>query len=83
MSVEPRERTVLTVLAGIVLLAAGARFWGLWFGLPLVEARPDETFVINVARSFLSGEFSPQFYDYPWLDMWLVTLVYLDRKSVV
>ena len=51
MSVERPGRTVPTLLAGIVVLAAVVRFWGLWFGLPLTAARPDETFVIDVARS--------------------------------
>ena len=58
-------------------LAAIARFWGLWFGLPNTNARPDETIIIDVAQSFLRGNFSPKFYDYPWLFMWTLAVVYL------
>ena len=61
----------------IVALAAAVRFWGLGFGLPYTQARPDETQVIGVVLSFLRGNFSPHFYDYPWLYMWTLTVVYL------
>ena len=37
-------------LAAIVAIAAVARFWGLGFGLPYTNARPDETIVIDVRR---------------------------------
>ncbi len=69
-----RSRSTLAV---IVALAAAVRLWGLGFGLPYTQARPDETFVIGVALSFLHGNFSPPFYDYPWLYMWTLTVVYL------
>jgi 4-amino-4-deoxy-L-arabinose transferase-like glycosyltransferase len=75
-SLRPR-RPVGALLAAIVALAALARFWGLGFGLPHTQARPDESFIIDVARSFLRGDFSPPFYDYPWLYMWMVTGLYL------
>lgn len=65
------------LLLAIVAIAAGVRFWGLGFGLPHTNARPDENFVILVARSFLAGHFSPAFYDYPWLYMWVLTALYL------
>jgi len=66
-----------SALAVIVALAAAVRLWGLGFGLPYTQARPDETFVIGVALSFLHGNFSPPFYDYPWLYMWTLTGAYL------
>jgi 4-amino-4-deoxy-L-arabinose transferase-like glycosyltransferase len=61
----------------IVLVAALVRFWGLGFGLPHTNTRPDETIVIDVALQFLRGNFRPAFYDYPWLYMWLVAGLYL------
>jgi hypothetical protein len=64
-------------LLAIAALAAVVRLGGLAFGLPHTAARPDESFVILVARNFLSGNFTPQFYDYPWLYMWGVTVLYL------
>ncbi|HEY2905308.1 MAG TPA: phospholipid carrier-dependent glycosyltransferase [Vicinamibacterales bacterium] len=63
-------------LAAIVALAAVVRFWGLGFGLPYTQARPDETIIIGVVLSFLHGRFAVEFYDYPWLYMWALTAVY-------
>jgi Dolichyl-phosphate-mannose-protein mannosyltransferase len=64
-------------LAAIVAIAAVARFWGLSFGLPHTNARPDETIIIDVALSFLRGNLKPRFYDYPWLFMWVLAGLYL------
>ena len=65
------------LLAGILVLAASVRFWGLGFGLPHTQARPDETQIIDVTLYFLQGDFKPAFYDYPWLYMWVLTGLYL------
>jgi len=64
-------------LAGLVVLGAAARFWAIDFGLPYTQARPDETFIIDVALSLLKGEFWPPFYDYPRLYPYAVALLYL------
>ena len=64
-------------LAAIVAVAAVVRFWGLRFGLPHTNTRPDETTIIGVALAFLRGNFRPSFYDYPWLLMWVLWLLYL------
>ncbi len=67
----------MPLLAPIVLLAAAVRFRGMAFGLPHTQARPDETIVIEVALAFLRGNFSPHFFDYPWLYMWAISGMYL------
>src|SRR6187200_1084479 len=74
---EGSRRSVWLLLTAIVALAAFVRFWGLGFGLPYTQARPDESFIIDTARSFLRGDFFPKFYDYPWLAMWVTALLYL------
>ena len=74
---DSRRRTLTVLLALIVALATVARFWGLGFGLPHTNTRPDETIIIDVALSFLLGNFRPPFYDYPWLYMWTVAGLYL------
>ncbi len=71
------RRTLVASLTLIVAAGAALRFWGLGFGLPYTNARPDESFVIDVALKFLRGDFRPAFYDYPWLYMWAVTGLYL------
>jgi len=71
------RRHVRAVLAIIVVLSAAARFWGLGFGLPHTQARPDETYIIDIARAFLRGQVPPPYYDYPWLYMWALTGLYV------
>ena len=70
------RRTVLLSLTLILLVAAVARFWGLAFGLPHTQARPDETHIIEAARSMLSGRL-PRFYDYPWLYISTLSVLYV------
>jgi 4-amino-4-deoxy-L-arabinose transferase-like glycosyltransferase len=69
--------TSASILAGILAVAAVVRFWGLGFGLPHTQTRPDETQIIDVTLNFLRGDFKPAFYDYPWLYMWVLTGLYL------
>jgi 4-amino-4-deoxy-L-arabinose transferase-like glycosyltransferase len=69
--------TASVLLAGILALAGAVRFWGIAFGLPHTQARPDETQIIDVTLYFLRGDFQPPFYDYPWLYMWVLTGLYL------
>jgi 4-amino-4-deoxy-L-arabinose transferase-like glycosyltransferase len=75
----PREsrRSVIALLAAIVAVAALVRFWAIGFGLPYTNARPDETIIIDVAFSFMRGNFHPAFFDYPWLYMWTLAGLYL------
>ena len=66
------------VLLGlIILIAAVVRLWGVNFGLPHTNARPDETIIIDVALAFLKGNLRPAFYDYPWFYMWVLAGLYL------
>lgn len=67
---------MLLALAVILATAALVRVWGLGFGLPHTQARPDETHIIDAARTMLSGRL-PRFYDYPWLYISLVSLLYV------
>jgi 4-amino-4-deoxy-L-arabinose transferase-like glycosyltransferase len=59
-----------------VALAAAARFWGLGFGLPHTQARPDETYLIDIALGILKGSTPPR-YDYPWFYAWISAALYL------
>ncbi|MGC4083801.1 MAG: glycosyltransferase family 39 protein [Vicinamibacterales bacterium] len=71
-----RSRGVLVALGIVLAVAACARFWGLGFGLPHTQARPDETHIIEASRLMLSGRL-PRFYDYPWLYIASVSVLYL------
>src|SRR5256885_837700 len=43
------SRVVAALLAGILGIGALCRIWGLDFGLPYTQARPGETYIIDVA----------------------------------
>jgi 4-amino-4-deoxy-L-arabinose transferase-like glycosyltransferase len=72
-----RFRTSSVLLVAILAVAAAVRVWGLAFGLPHSQARPDESQIIDVTLNFLQGNFKPAFYDYPWLYMWVLTGLYV------
>ena len=59
------SRSALLTLVVIVMIAAGVRLWGLAFGLPFGNARPDETYVMDVVRPLLEGRAPPPNYEYP------------------
>lgn len=73
-SPRPSPR-VLVCLGLVVVLAAIVRFWGLDFGLPHTQARPDETHIIEASRTMLSGRM-PRLYDYPWLYVGMLSVLY-------
>jgi Dolichyl-phosphate-mannose-protein mannosyltransferase len=63
-------------LAAILVVAGAVRFWGLWFGLPNTLARPDELGVIGYAMEPFEGKWAPDFFDYPRLFMYVLTMLY-------
>ena len=54
-------------LAGVMLLAAFLRFWGLWYGLPHPLARPDEEIVVGHAVDLALGRPDRSSFPYPEL----------------
>jgi len=70
-------RLVAWALGGIFVLALAVRVWGLDFGLPHTQARPDETFIIGLVLALYSGNALPQYYDYPWFFVWLSAIASL------
>jgi 4-amino-4-deoxy-L-arabinose transferase-like glycosyltransferase len=65
------------ILPVILLLGAIVRLWGINFGLPHTECRPDETAIISRSLQFFSGDFNPHFFTYPTLYLYLLFGVYL------
>lgn len=68
-----RERLIL---AGILIAGAAFRLWGLRFGLPYPEARPDETNVIVTALGMLYAGLNPHFFIWPALEFYVVAAIY-------
>ncbi len=58
----------------LVALAGAVRFYGLRFGMPHVQARPDELVVGGIAIDFLRGDLNPHFWDYPTLFMYVLAV---------
>jgi 4-amino-4-deoxy-L-arabinose transferase-like glycosyltransferase len=71
-----------TFPAAILLVAALVRFWGIWFGLPHTQARPDESVVAGIAVHFFSGDLNPRFFDYPTLFMYALAALDLAYFAV-
>ena len=60
----------------IVLVAAGLRFAGLGFGLPMAEARPDEMTLAFQAMKFGTGDLNPHSFNYPTLHKYLMFMLF-------
>jgi len=68
-----------TNLALLVILIVGAliRVWGINFGLPCTECRPDETTIIQIVLGFFTGDLNPHFFNYPTLYMYIIFVFYI------
>jgi hypothetical protein len=71
------RRSVRTgLLALLVVVAALVRIWGLRFGLPHTECRPDESVIVTLAEQFWSGDLNPRIFRYPTLQMYLTATAF-------
>ena len=59
----------------IVAVAAVVRLWGIHFGFPHLNTRPDEGAIASVAGGIYHGDLNPHFFNYPALFMTLVAAV--------
>ena len=62
-------------VAAILIVAAVARLWGIHFGLPHLNARPDEGTIVSIAGGMYHGDLNPHFFNYPALFMTSVAAV--------
>lgn len=67
-------RTFL-ILSFLLFMAAVLRFWGLDFGLPNLQCRPDETGIVVKSLAFFGGDLNPHFFRYPTLYFYLLAVV--------
>src|SRR5258708_27108494 len=75
-----RERVLVarrSVRTGLIIsflaLAALVRVWGLRFGLPHTECRPDESVIVGLAGPFWSRGLKPRFFRSPSRQMYLTS----------
>src|SRR5215210_182409 len=69
-------------IAIILLVALGARLWGIDFGLPSPYCRPDEEAVAAVSLSIFGRNLNPHFFDWPTLFMYAVASCLLPYFQV-
>lgn len=55
----------------MLFVGAALRLWGIGFGLPNLNARPDETAITEAGVSVLRGTFQPRSFNYPTLFMYV------------
>ena len=70
-------------IAAVLGLAFLLRVWGIGFGIPLVDARPDEIEVVGRAVRLLSGDLNPHFFHYPSFFFYLVGAVVAAWTAIV
>ena len=75
------------LLAGALIVGTGLRFYGLDFGLPHTQARPDEGVLLHRALSVASGDLNPHFFNYPSLHIYVTAIAcgvyYLLQLSLI
>lgn len=69
----PSRRPLLLVL----FAALAVRLWGIGFGIPYVNARPDETQIAGPAVGFLTGDLRPPLLEWPTLFPYTVAATYV------
>ncbi|MEK7485795.1 MAG: glycosyltransferase family 39 protein [Planctomycetota bacterium] len=59
------EQNSKWILPLILCIGGVVRLWGIHFGLPHTDCRPDETTLIQIALGFFQGDWNPHFFNYP------------------
>ncbi len=74
---EGKSKKANLLVCAIVLIGAVVRFYGINFGLPHTESRPDESTIVTVAFGLGSGDLNPHFFHYPTLYIYMVFICYV------
>src|SRR3954471_9464133 len=61
------EARTRLLVCGILGVAAAARLWGIGFGLPHPNARPDEGAIAAISGGLFYGDLNPHSFNYPAL----------------
>jgi 4-amino-4-deoxy-L-arabinose transferase-like glycosyltransferase len=75
---QPRP-IVVALLAAIMALAAGLRFWALGHGIPFAVGADEPEIVGRVVTMMKTGDFNPHFFDYPSLYFYMQLVVSCAR----
>jgi hypothetical protein len=72
---NPTRHAVTATLVAVVGLGALLRLYPVWFGLPYLNARPDESVALGHAVAVMRGDFNPHFFHWPSLAFYLFAAV--------
>ena len=61
----------------VMIVAAVLRLWGIGFGFPGANARPDEIQIAGPAVGYLTGDLRPPFFQWPPLFQYMTTVAYI------
>jgi hypothetical protein len=64
------------LLAAILVAGFVVRIWGISFGLPHRESRPDETILVTQALGFFSGDLNPHSFSYGSFYKYILFVLY-------
>jgi hypothetical protein len=70
------RRSERLFLFAILLAGAALRFWGLAFGVPHSDTRPEETTIVVTALGLLFAGLNPHFFHWPSLEFYIVSAIY-------
>jgi 4-amino-4-deoxy-L-arabinose transferase-like glycosyltransferase len=77
-----RRRLSATLpIAAILVVAAALRLYGLSFGLPHPQARPDETTALGHADAILRGNWNPHFFNWPTFALYLYAFAFAIARG--
>ncbi len=65
VALDPLSSVQKTLLAAVLLLALGARLWGIDFGLPYVYHPDEPNYVRTVVKMVQTGDLHPRFFNFP------------------
>jgi 4-amino-4-deoxy-L-arabinose transferase-like glycosyltransferase len=66
----------------IVVVAAVLRIVPIWFGLPYLQARPDERVSIEYAMEMLRGDLNPHFFHWPSLTFYVFAALFWIASGI-
>ena len=65
-------KLTIGILLLLTLAGLGLRLWGISWGLPFAESRPDEIMILTQSLGYGSGDLRPHYQAYPALISYLV-----------
>jgi hypothetical protein len=66
----------IVLLSLILAMGAVVRVWGITFGLPNSDVRPDEMTMVQISLGLLFAGLNPRFFHWPSLEFYVLAALY-------